>query len=332
LVNQRINESTNQRIMDTKKLAGSLKVAILIQSAGEEKSQKFLNSLSSSERELIKKHLSQMGIISPDVVEKVAKEFTEMAGPVKPPQIKDASMIGEEDGSSVTSSTLELLQSLETDRLIQLIKDEHPQTVAIIVVHLKTETASKVLSGLPDEIKADVAVRIANLGRIGSGMIEEIDKVFKDILKDTKGSATQETGGVGRLAEILNQVDAASGEMILDGIEENDAELADQVKQRMFLFEDLVLVDDKGFQKVLREIETKELALALRVASEEVKEKVFSNMSERAAEILKEEIEVMGPVRMSEVVVAQRSVTRIIQDMEAKKELIISGRGGEEFI
>ncbi len=318
--------------MDTKKLAGSLKVAILIQSAGEEKSQKILNSLSSSERELVKKHLSQMGMISPDVVEKVAKEFTEMAGPVKPPQIKDASMSEEEAGSSVISSNLELLQSLETDRLIQLIKDEHPQTIAIIIVHLKTETASKILSGLPDEIKTDVAVRIANLGRVESGMIEEIAEVFEDVLKNSKGSAIREAGGVGRLAEILNQIDGVSGGMILNEIEENDSELADQIKQGMFVFEDLVLVDNKSFQKVLRKIETKELAMALKAASDEVKEKVFSNMSERAAEILKEEVEAMGSVRMSEVALAQQTVTRIIQDMEAKKEVIISGRGGEEFI
>ena len=318
--------------MDTKNLAGSLKVAILIQSAGEEESQKILNSMSSSERELVKKHLFQMGMISPDVVEKVAKEFTEMAGPVKPSLIKDTSMSEEEAGSSVVLSNLELLQSLETDRLIHLIKDEHPQTIAIIIVHLKTETASKILSGLPDEIKTDVAVRIANLDRVESGMIEEIDKVFEDVLKNSKGSATQEAGGVGRLAEILNQIDGVSGGMILNEIEENDSELADQIKQRMFVFEDLVLVDDKGFQKVLRKIETKELAIALKAASDEVKEKVFSNMSERAAEILKEEVEVMGAVRMSEVAFAQQTVTRIIQDMEAKKEVIISGRGGEEFI
>ncbi len=318
--------------MDTKNLAGSLKVAILIQSAGGEKSQKILNSLSSNERELVKKHLSQMGIISPDVVEKIAKEFTEMAGPVKPPQIKDDLMSEEEAGSSVMSSNLKLLQSLETDRLIQLIKNEHPQTIAIIIVHLKTETASKILSGLPDEIKADVAVRIANLDRVGLGMIEEIDKVFEDVLKNSKSSATREAGGVGRLAEILNQVDGVSGEMILNEIEENDSELADQIKQRMFVFEDLILIDNKGFQKVLREIETKELGMALKAASDEVKEKVFSNMSERAAEILKEEIEVMGSVRMTEVTEAQQTITKIIRDMEAKKELIISGRGGAEYI
>lgn len=318
--------------MDIKNLAGSVKVAILIQSMGEKESQAILNSLSSSERNLVEQHLSQMGMISPDVVEKVAKEFTEMMGPGKLPQIEDASMSAKEAGSSVISSNLQFLQSLETDRLIQLIKDEHPQTIAVIIVHLKTETAGKILSGLPDEIKADVAIRIANLDKVGSGVIEEIDKVFENVLKKSKGSATREAGGAGRLAEILNQIDGVSGEMILDGIEESDSELADQIKEKMFVFEDLTMIDDKGFQKVLREIETKELAMALKAASDEVKEKVFSNMSERAAEILKEEVETMGSVRMSEVVLAQQTVTRIIRDMEAKKELIIKGRGGEEFI
>ena len=318
--------------MDTKNLAGSLKVAILIQSAGEEESQKILNSLSSSERELVKKHLFQMGMISPEVVEKVAKEFTEMAGPVKPPQIKDTSMSEEEAGSSVILSNLELLQSLETDRLIQLIKDEHPQTIAIIIVHLKTEIASKVLSELPDEIKTDVALRIANLDRVVSGMIEEIDKVFEDVLKKSESSATQKAGGIDCLAEILNHTDGISGELILSELEERNPDLADEIKQRMFIFEDLILVDDSGFQKVLRQVDTKELGMALKAASDEVKEKVFRNMSARAAEILKEEVETMGAVRMTEVAEAQQAITKIIRDMEAKKELVIGGRKGEEFV
>ena len=319
--------------MDTKNLAGSLKVAILIQSMGEEGSQKILDRLTRDEKELVKKHLSQMGMISQDVVEKVAREFTKMAGQVKPRQIKkDASISGEEAGSILKSSNLENLQSIETDRLIQLIKDEHPQTIAIIIVHLKTETASKILSGLPDEIKTDVAFRVANLDRVESGMIEEIDKVFEAVLKNNKTSETRKAGGVDRLAEILNQADAVSGESILNDIEESDPDLADQIKQKMFVFEDLILVDDKGFQQVLRQIETKELAIALKAASEEVKEKVFSNMSERAGEILREEVEVMGPVRMTEVTEAQQMITKIIRDMEAKKELIISGRGGAEYI
>ena len=320
--------------MDTKNLAvaGSLKVAILIQSIGEEESRKILGSLSSGERELVKKHLSQMGTISPDVVEKVAREFTEMVGQVKPRQIKDASMSGEEDSSTIKPSSLKILRSLEADRLIQLIKNEHPQTIAIIIAHLKAETASKVLSELSDEIRSDVAIRVASLDKVLSGMIEEIDRVFEDVLKGSEISVTQKAGGVKCLAEILNKTSGTFGELILNEIEEIDPELTVQIKQMMFIFEDLVLVDDKGFQKVLRQIETSDLAMALKATSEEVKEKVFSNMSERAAEILKEDIETSGAVRMTEVTEAQHRIAKIIQDMEAKKELVISGRGGEEFI
>ncbi len=318
--------------MDTKNLAGSVKVAILIQSMGEKKSQKVLDELDSGERELIKKHLSQMGMISPDVVEKVAKEFTEMAEQVKPRQTEDASTSEEEADSTLKSSNLEILRSLDADRLIQLIKDEHPQTIAIIIAHLKTETASEVLSELPDEIKSDVAIRIASLSKVISGMIEEINKVFEDVLKGSEISVTREAGGVKRLAEILNQASEASGELILNEIEESNPELADEIKQRMFVFEDLVLLDDKDFQKVLRHVETKELSMALKASSEEVKEKVFRNMSDRAGEILKEEIEVLGAVRMTEVTDAQQMIAKIIREMEAKKELTISGRRGEKFI
>ena len=152
------------------------------------------------------------------------------------------------------------------------------------------------------------------------------------ILKNKKGSVANVSGGIDRLAEILNQADEISSELILNEIEENDPEMAAQIKQKMFVFEDLILVDDRGFQKLLRKVETSELAIALKAASEEVKDKIFRNMSERAGEMLREEIEDLGPVRMKEVSDAQQTVTNIIQEMEAKGEIIISGRRGEEVI
>jgi flagellar motor switch protein FliG len=163
-------------------------------------------------------------------------------------------------------------------------------------------------------------------------MVEEVNHVFEEILKNKKGSVTNISGGVDRLAEILNNADEISSELILNEIEEADADLAAQIKQKMFVFEDLVLVDDRGFQKLLRKIETTELAIALKAASEEVKEKVFRNMSTRAADMLQEEMEDLGPVRMKEVSDSQQSITNIIQEMEAKGEVIISGRRGEEII
>jgi flagellar motor switch protein FliG len=163
-------------------------------------------------------------------------------------------------------------------------------------------------------------------------MVEEINDAIKEILKNKKTVVSNVSGGVDCLAEMLNQADEISSELILNEIEESDAELAAEIKQKMFVFEDLILVDDRGFQKLLRKIETVELAVALKAASEEVKEKVFRNMSERAGEMLQEEIEDMGPVRMTEVVDSQQKITAIIQEMEARGELIISGRRGEEII
>jgi flagellar motor switch protein FliG len=163
-------------------------------------------------------------------------------------------------------------------------------------------------------------------------MVDDVNEIFKDILKNKKTSAASVSGGVDRLAEILNQADEISSELILNEIEEANAELAAQIKQKMFVFEDLVLVDDRGFQKLLRRVETKELAVALKAASEEVKSKVYRNMSERAAEMLKEEMETLGPVRMKEVSDAQQTITAIIQEMEAKGEVIVGGRRGEQII
>jgi flagellar motor switch protein FliG len=173
---------------------------------------------------------------------------------------------------------------------------------------------------------------VATLSKVNAEMVDEVNDVFKEILKNKKSSVAYIQGGVDRLAEILNQTDEISSEMILSEIEEADAEMAAQIKQNMFVFEDLVLVDDRGFQKLLRKVETVELAIALKAASEEVKDKVFRNMSERAGSMLQEEMEDLGPVRMKEVSDAQQAITNIIQEMEAKGEIIISGRRGEEII
>jgi flagellar motor switch protein FliG len=324
--------------MDPSSLPGSLKTAILLQSLGEDASQIIMKGLSEQERLLMHEHLSQMGRVSPELAEKVAQEFAEMAGGSRN-QAKNAApgergkgSDAETAGSGEQGSSLEVLKSLEPEVLVELVKDEHPQTIAIILVHLSSETASEILVRLPEDIQADVALRIASLDKVVSVMVEEIGKVFDDMLKKKKGSVTHKTGGVGCLAEILNQTDGMSAQALLDELEEDHPELVAEVKQRMFVFEDLILVDDKGLQKLLRSVETKELATALKAATDEVKQKIFKNMSERAKEMLEEEIEALGAVRMKEVEDSQQAITKIIQDMEAKGEIVISGRKGEELI
>jgi flagellar motor switch protein FliG len=270
-------------------------------------------------------------------VEQVAKEFTDIARRYQSRQAQLSAKNSPVDAASSGASAriargLGAIRYLGPNEIYDLIKDEQPQTIAIILVHLETKVASDVLAKLPDEIKTDVAVRVVNLDKVTSTIVDEVNEILKDILKNKKNSIANVTGGVDRLAEILNQTDEISSELILNELEEADMEMAAQIKQRMFVFEDIMLVDDRGVQKLLRKVETMELAIALKAASEEVKEKIFKNMSERAGEMLKEEIEDMGPVRMKEVTDAQTNITYIIQEMETKGELIVAGRRGDDII
>ena len=323
--------------MDARNLPGSLKTAILVRSLGPDTSQIIMNSLTDDEKKAVAVQMDQLGNVSPDLVEKIAEEFYE--------NLKRQNQLprGAASGTSPTNgkqtdkvksggSNLAAITKLDPERLFKLVENEHPQTIAIILVHAKTETASDVMSRLPDEVKTDVALRIAKLTKVNSGMVDEINRVIESILSNKESSQTHDTGGVDRLAEILNLADEMSSELIMGEIEEQDPELAAQIKQKMFVFEDIVLVDDKGFQKLLRKVETSELAVALKAASDEVKEKVFHNMSARAGDMLREEIADMGPVRMNDVSAAQQKITGLIQDMEFKGELIISGRRGEALV
>lgn len=320
---------------DPKQLTGSVKVAILTRALGLNAVGPILERFSEDERRLVIRLQKRLGAVPKSLVDHVAREFIESTGMGLPMPGKDQKGDERQAGEKkkgLKGTTLEAIQDIEPNQLMQLIRDEHPQTIALILVHLDASVASGILGRLPDQLMADVALRIANLNKVLGSMLKEVDNVFEEILKNKEHVASQEAGGVARLADMLNQIDGATVEQIIYEIEENDPDLAEEIKQMMFVFEDIVLVDDKGLQKVLRSVESQELAVALKAASEEVKQKIFRNMSKRAAEILKEEMEVTGAVRMKDVTDAQDKVSRIIQDMERRGELIITGRGGEEFV
>jgi flagellar motor switch protein FliG len=327
-------------MMDYNQLQGPVKAAILIRSLGKESADRLLNSLSEDERTVVYRHLDQMDTVSAEITQKVIQEFADItAGRMQKGQlalpVRSVNSLQTGEDKEIPAEGvegLEAISALSADEISDLIKDEHPQTIAIILLHLKTTVASDVIANLPDEIKTDVSMRVVTLEKVNADIVDEVNEVFKEILKNKNRSVTNISGGVERLAEILNQTDEIASELILSEIEEADAEMADQIKQKMFVFEDLVLVDDRGFQKLLRKIETVELATALKAAPDEVKDKVFRNMSERAGAMLQEEIEDLGPVRMTEVANAQQAITSIIQEMEVKGEIIISGRRGEEII
>ena len=321
--------------MDPRNIIGSLKAAILVQALGWDVISPVIDQLSKAERNLIFKLQSKLGSISPALVESVAREFLEKATPPKQIESKAKDEGAGPSGDGLPErrdNNLQAMQAIPPDVLIQLIQNEHPQTISLIIAHLQPHIASEVMALLPDELKPDVAYRIANLDKVASGMLEEIDRVFEEILSNKETSTSQKAGGVPRLAEILNMIDGTSAEQIIEEIEETDPDLAEEIRQNMFVFDDIVLVDDRGLQKVLRSVESQELAVALKASTDQVKEKIFHNMSERAAEILKEEMDVSGAVRIKDVTDAQQKITKIVQDMERKGELVISGRGGEEFV
>lgn len=327
--------------MDPKRLPGSLKAAILVHAGGKRVEQKLFPLLEEGERALLQELLSQMEEVSPDLLENVAKEFVQLCeGGGAPLQIENPKIAGESEPPPQPRpkrpprkpADLSALKALESDHLYELIRDEHPQTIAMILVNVTPEVASEILAELPDETRGEVGFRIATLDKIGSSMVDEVAKVFDEALYESDDSVNVVKGGVDLMASILNDLDGFSGEVILEKIDEENAELAAAIKQKMFTFDDIVLVDNMGLQKVLRRIESQELAKALKAASSDVKEKIFSNMSERAGEMLKEEIEVLGAVRMKDVEDAQNIITRAIQEMEEQGELVIAGRRGEELI
>ncbi len=323
--------------MNTNNLSGSVKVAVLVKSFGKDVCSKLISTLSDAEKEKINTLVNEMGAIQPELVEKVAQEFTGMkeeenAGKNEKQHRKNEEYGKENEAIRASEKNLHAIKSMNPEQLVRMVKDEHPQTIAIIIAHIDQNMASEVIMNLPDDIKSDVAYRIARLKKIVPGMLAEINAVFEDSLKGGKGDSMKEADGIGLLAGLLNQIDGTIGGMILEELEETDPEMVEQIKQMMFVFDDLVLVDDKGMQGVLRSVETQDLALALKAASEDVKEKVFKNMSDRAREILKEEIDSLGAVRMKDVSDAQQNITNIIQDKESKGEVVIAGRGGDEFI
>lgn len=321
--------------MDPRNLIGSVKAAILVHALGWDAVAPLVDQLDPGEQRLIRKLQSNLGSISPALVERVAQEFLEKASP--PKQIEGGVKSGtrrfaQKEPDDAHANNLKAIQSIAPDVLIQMIQNEHPQTIALMIAHLKPRTASEVMALLPDPLRPDVAYRIANLDKVASGMLEEIDRIFEEVLSNKATATTQKAGGVPRLAEILNLIDGTAAEQIIEEIEDNDPELAEAIRQNMFVFDDIVLVDDRGLQKVLRSIDSQELALALKAATDAVKEKIFANMSQRAVEIIKEEMDVCGAVRIKEVTDAQQKITRIVQDMERKGELVVSGRGGEDFV
>ncbi|MBY0310455.1 MAG: flagellar motor switch protein FliG [Phycisphaerales bacterium] len=231
--------------------------------------------------------------------------------------------------TQVQKTPFSFLQKAETENLLTFIQDEHPQTIALIVCHLPHHKAAEILSGLPMQKQVEVIKRIANMEQTNPEVIREVERGLESRLSNMLTQSMEKAGGINTVAEILNLADRATEKAIMEGLEADDPELVEEIRRLMFVFEDILKVDDKGIQGILKEIDNDELGLALKTASTDLQQKIFKNMSERAATLIKEDMQYMGPVRVSDVESAQQRIVDIVRRLEDAGEIIIAGRGGE---
>jgi flagellar motor switch protein FliG len=226
------------------------------------------------------------------------------------------------------ANTLESLELVDTRTLANFLINEHPQTIALIIAHLTTERKVEVLRKLPEGLQAEVVLRVANLDFVSPELIAQLDDVLKTELSTLGSIDTQQLGGVEPIADMLNMMDKNSEKNVMARVEEKDPELAEEIRKLMFVFEDINFVDEKGIQELLKVVDNQKLTIALKTAPEEIKTKLFKNMSNRAATLLQEDIEALGPTKLSDVEKAQSEIVQQVKDLEGKGKAVIS-RGGE---
>ncbi|MEW6721136.1 MAG: flagellar motor switch protein FliG [Thermodesulfobacteriota bacterium] len=326
-------------------LSGHEKSAILLSLVGEEAAAEVLKSLDMHEVGKITTQMSRLKTIKKETLETVLKEVTGIiarddiqfvAGDEYIKKVLSKGF-GEEDASKVMERALkdapfDSLRWVDPWALANILMGEHPQTVAFILCLLEPIRAAEVLALFNEDLRANVAMRIAVTERIPETAIEEIRDVFDNQVEMGVSAAGIKVGGMKTIAEILNHCDRSTEEALFQKLEEKDKAVADSIRELMFVFDDLVELDDRSIQMVLKEVATEELSLALKTASDGLKTKIFRNMSQRASEILKEEIAAKGPVKVSDVEKAQLKVVGIARKLEAEGKIVIGGRGGEDVV
>jgi flagellar motor switch protein FliG len=324
-------------------LTGYEKAAIFLSSLGEDTAAEVLKGLDVKDIGKITMHMTRLKTVTKVTMENVLQEATDSMSR------GDIRMGGEdfvkkvlskglgEDGANKMlelaskEGPLDSLRWVDAKTLVNFLVTEHPQTIALIICLLDPVQAAEVMQALPENIKVDVAMRIATTERIPENAIDDLKEVLKGQLDMGKNKG-KKLGGSRTIAEILNQCDRATEQAVIGKIEEQDNVLADSIRKLMFVFDDLAKVDDRGIQMILKEASTEELTLALKTTSEALKEKIFRNMSQRAAEILKEDMQTRGPVKVSDVDKAQQNIVKLARKLEAEGKLVLAGRGGEELV
>ena len=234
--------------------------------------------------------------------------------------------------SSLQVRPFDFIRRTDPAHLLNFVQQEYPQTISLILAYLEPQKAATILQNLPAEIQPEVSKRLATMDRTSPEVLREVERVLEKKLSTLSSEDYTAAGGVDSIVEILNLVDRSSEKAIIETLEEDDPELAEEIKKRMFVFEDIVMLDDRAIQKVLREVDTQELAKALKSVDTEVQDKIFRNMSKRAASMLKEDMEYMGPVRLKDVEESQQKIVSVIRRLEDSGEIVIARSSDDEMV
>ncbi|WP_313132414.1 flagellar motor switch protein FliG [Anaerocolumna sp.] len=329
-------------------LSGVQKAAVLLIALGPEKSARIFKHLKEDEIEQLTLEIANTRSVSPATKEQILNEFYEIClaqqyiteGGIAYAKELLEKALGEEKARNVigklTASLqvrpFEFVRKADASQMLNFIQDEHPQTIALILSYLSSAQASAIISSLPPDKQADVARRIAQMDRTSPDVIKEVERVLERKLSSLVNQDYTIVGGVDAIVAILNTVDRGTEKHIMETLEIEDPELADEIRRKMFVFEDILSLDDKSIQRVLREIDNNELAVALKGSSEEVQQVIFNNLSKRLGTMIREDMEFMGPVRLKDVEEAQQKIVNVIRKLEDSAEIIISRGGGDEII
>lgn len=330
------------------KLTGVQKAAILFITLGPEASAGIIKKLPEAEIQKITYEIANISSVKTEQKQEILNEFVQMnrakdflvEGGIEYAKNLLSKALGGQRAMEILDKVTEATQQFrpfaiarkaDAHQLLNIISNEHPQTIALILCYLQSDKAGQILSALPEETQAEVAFRIATMSNTSPIVVKEIEKVLDSKLSTVVKSDMKVIGGVPTIVDILNQVDRTTEKNIMEGMEKENAELSEKIKESMFVFEDIITLDDVSIQRVLREVETKELALALKGCSEEVSNVIYRNQSKRAAASLKEDMEFLGPVRIMDVEKAQMKIVSIIRRLDEAGEIVIS-RGGEDAI
>jgi len=329
-------------------LSGKQKAAVLLISLGPDVAAQVYKHLNEEEIEQLTLEISSVQKVNSKEKEEIVEQFHQIAlaqdyisqGGIGYAKTILEKALGEDEASNIIGRLTSSLQvkpfdfarKAEPAQILNFIQNEHPQTIALVLSYLDAAQSGQILSELPQELQADVARRIATMESTSPEIISQVEQILEKKLSATVTHDYTETGGIQAVVEVLNGVDRSTERTILDSLEIQDPELAEEIKKRMFVFEDIVSLDNRAIQRVIREVENEDLRLSLKISSDEVKNLVFSNMSQRMAETFEEEMEVMGPVRLRDVEEAQTRVVATIRRLEDVGEIVVARGGGDDII